>query len=149
VNVNGLKRRQVGPRYSVYHALGDFAVLRAIFIVACLAVASPSFAQQVRVITGDIEHIYGPGGELLDDAELRARNERAFERMQLEKQHAIEMQQIEAENERLRLQGDQAGLAYATAPTWDSTYGGWFFADRHHRVHPRIGASPRMGSSRR
>lgn len=90
-------------------------MLRAIFIVACLAVASPSFAQQVRVITGDIEHIYGPGGEILDDAELRARNERAFEKMQLEKQRAIEKQQIEAENERLRLERDQTALAYASA----------------------------------
>jgi hypothetical protein len=78
-------------------------VLRAIFITACLVAASPSVAQQVRVITGDIEHIYGPGGEVLDDAELRARNERAFERMQLEKQRAIEMHQLELEVERFRL----------------------------------------------
>ena len=94
-------------------------MLRAVFIATCLALASPSVAQQVRVITGDIEHIYGPGGEVLDDAELRARNERAFERMQLEKQRAIEMQQIEAENERLRLLRDQTALAYAATPTWD------------------------------
>jgi len=129
-------------------------MLRAFFIATCLAVASTSVAQQVRVITGDIQHIYGPSGEVLDDAELRARNERAFERMQLEKQRAIERQQIEAENERLRLQRDQAALAYATAPTWDSTYGSGFFVDRH-RVHGRIGVprriggSLRMGSSRR
>jgi hypothetical protein len=117
-------------------------VLRAIFIATCLAVASPSVAQQVRVITGDIEHIYGPGGEVLDDADLRARNERAFARMELENQRAIEKQQIEAENERLRLQRDQ--FAYSTAPTWDSAYGG------RHRVHQgRIGVSPRMGRSRR
>ncbi|WP_426435396.1 hypothetical protein [Bradyrhizobium genosp. P] len=120
-------------------------MLRAIFIVTCLVIASPSVAQQVRVITGDIEHIYGPGGEILDDAELRARNERAFERMQLEKQRAIEKQQIE--DERLRLQRDQAALAYASAPTWDSTYGGGFF-DGRHRGHGRISASPRMGSRR-
>jgi hypothetical protein len=106
-------------------------MLRAVFIATCLALASPSVAQQVRVITGDIEHIYGPGGEVLDDAELRARNERAFERMQLEKQRAIEMQQIEAENERLRLLRDQTALAYAATPTWDSRYGGWFFVGRH------------------
>jgi len=122
-------------------------MLRAFFIATCLAAASPSLAQQVRVITGDIEHIYGPGGEVLDDAELRARNERAFERMQLEKQRAIEMRQIEAEKERLRLERDQAALAYA-APTWDSTYGGSFFVDRR-RGRGRIGLSPRMGASRR
>jgi hypothetical protein len=122
-------------------------MLRAIFIATFLAVASPSIAQQVRVITGDIEHVYGPGGEILDDAELRARNERAFARIDLEKQRAIEKQQIETENELLRLQRDQ--LAYAAAPTWDLAYGGWFIGGRH-RVHPgRIGVSPRMGSSRR
>lgn len=113
--------------------------------MTCLVVASPSIAQQVRVITGDIEHIYGPGGVVLDDAELRARNERAFERTQLEKQRAIEGQQIDA---------DEAALAYAPVPTWDSAYGGGFFVDRH-RLHGRIGVplriggSPRMGNSRR
>lgn len=124
-------------------------MLQAIFIATCLVIASPSVAQQVRVITGDIEHIYGPGGEVLDDAELRARNERAFERMQLEKQRAIEKQQIEAENGRLRLEREQAALAYASAPTWDSTYGGGFFVDRGHRVRGRTGVSSRMGVSRR
>ena len=39
--------------------------------------------------------------------------------MKLEKQRAIEMQQIEAENERLRLQRDEVALAYVTASTWD------------------------------
>jgi hypothetical protein len=77
-------------------------VLRAIFLMACLVVASPSVAQQVRVFTGDIEHIYGPGAELLDDAELSARNARAFARMEVEKQRAIEMQQLELEVERFR-----------------------------------------------
>lgn len=120
----------------------------AIFVATCLAVTSPSRAQQVRVITGDIEHIYGPGGEVLDDADLRARNERAFERMQLDKQRAIEMRQIEAEKERLRFERDQAALAYATGPTLDSTYGSGFFAYRH-RGHGRIGVAPRMGGSRR
>jgi hypothetical protein len=124
-------------------------MLRAVFIATCLVVASPSVAQQVRVITGDIEHIYGPGGVVLDDAELRARNERAFERMQLEKQRSLEKQQIEVENEWLRLQRAQAALAYAGAPTWDSTNGGGFFVDRRHRGHGRTGVSPRMGVSRR
>ncbi|WP_338827329.1 hypothetical protein [Bradyrhizobium sp. 27S5] len=120
----------------------------AIFIAICLAVTSPSPAQQVRVITGDIEHIYGPGGEVLDDADLRARNERAFERMQLDKQRAIEMRQIEAEKERLRFERDQAALAYATGPTLDSTYGTGLFTYRH-RGHGRIGVAPKMGGSRR
>jgi hypothetical protein len=77
-------------------------VLRTIFITACLVAASPSVAQQVRVITGDIEHTYGPGGEVLDDAELRARNQRALENFQIERQRAIEMLQLEFEVERFR-----------------------------------------------
>src|SRR4051794_11676852 len=48
---------------------------RAVLIASFFAAAAPVHAQ-VRVITGDIEHFYGPGGQLLDDAELRARNER-------------------------------------------------------------------------
>ena len=77
-------------------------MLRTIFITACLVAASPSVAQQVRVITGDIEHTYGPGGEVLDDAELRARNQRALENFQIERQRAIEMLQLEFEVERFR-----------------------------------------------
>ena len=46
-------------------------MLRAIFLTACLVAASPSVAR-VRVIAGDIQHLYGPGGEVLDDAELQA-----------------------------------------------------------------------------
>ena len=50
----------------------------AFLIVATMGLAAPAaYAQSVRVITGDIEHIYGPGGQLLDDDALRARNERA------------------------------------------------------------------------
>ena len=48
-------------------------MMRAVLIAAFLAVAVPGFAQQVRVISGDIEHVYGPGGELLDNADLQAR----------------------------------------------------------------------------
>jgi hypothetical protein len=43
---------------------------RAVLIASFFGVA------QVRVIIGDIEHFYGPGGQLLDDAELRTRSER-------------------------------------------------------------------------
>ena len=49
----------------------------AFLIVAAMGLAAPAYAQSVRVITGDIEHVYGPGGQLLDDDALKARNERA------------------------------------------------------------------------
>jgi hypothetical protein len=51
-------------------------MLRAVLIATSLVLASSSFAQQVRVISGNIEHVYGPGGELLDDADLQARIQR-------------------------------------------------------------------------
>ena len=56
---------------------------RAVSIVACLSLAAPAYAQ-VRVITGDIEHVYGPGGQVLDDDALRANNERAERTRQIE-----------------------------------------------------------------
>ena len=59
--------------------------MRGVLIAASLVLASPTFAQQVRVINGDIEHVYGYGGEL-----LQARNQRAWEHMQAEHQLAIQ-----------------------------------------------------------
>jgi hypothetical protein len=144
--------------------------MRAVLIAASLVLASPSFAQQVRVITGEIEHVYGPGGVLLDDADVKARNQRAWDRMQAEKQLAIESRRIDIENERLKLQREQmAALAYAPADApygggLDS-YGGWwdgggfigptrsFFRRGVIRsrigILPKIGGSPSMRGSRR
>jgi hypothetical protein len=56
---------------------GDFTRLEQFFVTAILVAAVPCFAQQVRLITGDIEHVYGPDGQFLDDAKLRAKNRRA------------------------------------------------------------------------
>jgi hypothetical protein len=127
-------------------------MMRAVLIATSLAVAVPCFAQGVRVISGDIEHLYGPGGELLDDADLQARNQRAWEHTQAERQLAIEKRKVEVEMERLKLQ--EAALAYAPysdTPMWNSNGGGWdgggFFGST--RGGQRIGGSPRMGGSRR
>jgi hypothetical protein len=49
----------------------------ALLIVAAMGWAAPAYAQSVRVITGGIEHVYGPGARILDDDALKARNERA------------------------------------------------------------------------
>ena len=51
-------------------------MLRAISIATAIGLAAPSYAQ-VRVITGDVEHHYGPGGEILDDPQLMEKNQRA------------------------------------------------------------------------
>ena len=47
-------------------------MLRAIVTATAIGLAAPSYAQ-VKVITGDVEHVYGPGGEILDDRSLRQR----------------------------------------------------------------------------
>ena len=132
-------------------------MMRAVLIATSLAVAMPCFAQEVRVISGNIEHVYGPGAQLRDDADLQARNQHAWEHMQAEKQLAIERRRVDIEEERLKLQA--AALAYASAPTWgystgDDWYGGSFIGS-NRRFSPRIGLtrrigiSPRMGVSRR
>jgi hypothetical protein len=135
------------------------AMLRAVLIATCVTVTMPCFADQVRVINGDIEHVYGAGGQLLDDADLQARNQRASEHMRAEKQLAIERRQVEIDMQRLKLQ--EAALAtgtqnwdYGMAPDWDLSDGGWFigpsrgFAPRRG-ISRRIGISPRAGISRR
>jgi hypothetical protein len=79
-------------------------MLRAVLIMASLVVTTPCFAQEVRVITGDIEHVYGPGAELLDSADLQARNQRAWERRQTEVQVEIARQLANVEIKRFRFE---------------------------------------------
>jgi hypothetical protein len=62
-------------------------MLKAIAISAAIVAATPSWAQEVRVFNGGIEHVYGRGGQLLDSPELRARNERAERQMREEQQY--------------------------------------------------------------
>ena len=136
-------------------------MMRAVLIATSLAVAMPCFAQEVRVISGNIEHVYGPGAQLRDDADLQARNQRASEQIQAERL-AIERQKAEAEIERLRLQ--EAALAYAPYAPYSDTGGWWdggaFIGSTRGKfgrgvIRPRIGmsqrigGSPRMGGSRR
>jgi hypothetical protein len=66
---------------------------------------------QVRVITGDIEHIYGPGGEVWDDNALRARNERAERERKIEnirRQAKRRQDETDAEYRRSQAEYDQA-----------------------------------------
>jgi hypothetical protein len=46
-------------------------------VLASVIAAVPCYAQDVRVFSGSQEHVYGPGGQLVDSPELRAKNERA------------------------------------------------------------------------
>jgi hypothetical protein len=130
-------------------------MMRAVLIATSLAVAMPCFAQQVRVINGDFEHVYGPGGELLDNADLQGRNQRAWEHMQAERQLAIERRKVDVEMERLKLQ--EAALAYAPAtysdtPMWDSNGGWWdgggFIGSTRGTFRRGIGISQTIGGQR-
>jgi len=80
-------------------------LLSATLIAATLALVAPAYAQ-VRVITRDTEHVYGSGGQLLDDAELRAKNERIERARQIEKQRRQE--EADAESKRSKAGYDQA-----------------------------------------
>jgi hypothetical protein len=51
-------------------------MLRTIVAATAIGLAAPGYAQ-VKVITGDVEHVYGPEGKILDDPQLKAKNERA------------------------------------------------------------------------
>ena len=46
-------------------------------VLAAVIAAVPCNAQDVRVFNGGQEHVYGPGGQILDSPEHRAKNERA------------------------------------------------------------------------
>jgi len=85
---------------------------RAVLIAACIGVAAPAYAQ-VRVITGGIEHVYGTGGQLLDDDALRAQNERAERELQARRDKAARQEEAEAESKRQKALADQAAAARA------------------------------------
>ena len=85
---------------------------RAVLIAACIGVAAPAYAQ-VRVITGGIEHVYGTGGQLLDDDALRAKNERAERELQVKRDKAARQEETDAEIKRQKALADQAAAARA------------------------------------
>jgi hypothetical protein len=64
-------------------------MLKVIAILAAIVAATSSYAQEVRVIGGGIEHVYGPGGQLRDSPELRAKNQRAERQMREDQQRTI------------------------------------------------------------
>jgi hypothetical protein len=120
-------------------------IFRAPLIAAAILAMTPSatFAQ-VRVITGDIEHYYGPGGQLLDDAELRARNERAESLRLREREDAMRQQELDA------------AAARAAPIAYDEPYGaqdgsyyiGAFRSRQGRQVNlRRIGTGPVSGNS--
>jgi hypothetical protein len=94
-----LDRVRIPSPHLVEQRRGGRPKARSVLIATSLAVAMPCFA--LRVISGDFEHLYGPGGQSLDDADLRACNHRVWEHMQAEKQRASG---VDIEEERLKFQ---------------------------------------------
>jgi len=111
----------------------------AFLIVAAMGLAAPAYAQSVRVITGDVEHVYGPGGQLLDDDALRARNERAERARLREREDAQRQQELDA-----------AAAQGAAGPAYDEPYGaqddGSYYAGTFRSRHNRHVNLRRIGT---
>jgi hypothetical protein len=56
-------------------------MLKSIATLASIVAVTTAYAEEVRVMSGGIEHVYGRGGQVLDSPELRAKNERAERQM--------------------------------------------------------------------
>jgi len=68
-------------------------MIGVLIILAAVVAAVPCYAQEVRVFSGGgIEHVYGPGGEVLDSPQLRAKNQRATSQMR--ERGAVEQQRL-------------------------------------------------------
>jgi hypothetical protein len=87
-------------------------MFRTTLVAVAIAMAAPAYAQ-VKVITGGIEHVYGPGGQLLDDDALKARNERAEKELQVKRDKAARQEEADAESKRQKALADQAAAARA------------------------------------
>jgi hypothetical protein len=87
-------------------------MFRTTLVAIAIAVTTPAYAQ-VRVITGGIEHVYGTGGQLLDDDALRAKNERAERELQVKRDKAARQEETDAEIKRQKARADQAAAARA------------------------------------
>jgi len=120
-----------------------------LIVAGLMGLAAPAYAQSVRVITGDTEHIYGPGGQLLDDDALTARNERA------ERAKMI-LRQREREDAMRQQELDAAAAQAAAATAYDEPYGaqdgsyyvGTFRSRKGRHVNlRRIGTGPVSGNS--
>jgi hypothetical protein len=71
-------------------------------VAAAMVIWPPPFTQ-VRVLNGDTEHVYGPGGQLLDDRTMREKYARAEERRRVQRERAEyerRMQSIQENSDR-------------------------------------------------
>ena len=70
-------------------------MLKMLTILAAVVAAVPCYAQDVRVFSGGgIEHVYGPGGEVLDSPQLRAKNQRAKSQIHKESAGLVGQQRL-------------------------------------------------------
>jgi hypothetical protein len=110
-----------------------------LIVAAMMGLVAPAYAQSVRVINGDIEHIYGSGGQLLDDDALTARNERAEGARLRAREDAQRQQELEA-----------AAAQGAAAPAYDEPYGaqddGSYYAETFRSRHNRHVNLRRIGT---
>jgi hypothetical protein len=82
-------------------------------VLAAVIAAGSCNAQDVRVFNGDQQHVYGPGGKVLDSPELRAKNERA--------RQMYEQELAKPEQQRVPIQQNGAAAQrHAPKSWWDS-----------------------------
>jgi len=67
-------------------------MLRAIVTATAIGLSVPSYAQ-VKVITGDTERTYGPGGKLLHTQQLKPNNQRSPSRQPGAAEQRLSVQQ--------------------------------------------------------
>ena len=79
-------------------------------ILASVIAAVPCHAQDVRVFSGSQEHVYGPGGQLVDSPELRAKNERA--------RQMYEQDLAKPEQQRVPIQQNGAAAQHQAPKSW-------------------------------
>jgi len=115
-----------------------------LIVAAMMGLVAPAYAQSVRVINGDIEHIYGSGGQLLDDDALTARNERA-DRARLREREAQRQQELDATSAH-----PAAGTTSYDYPFYDYPYGaqddGSYYAGTFRSRHNRHVNLRRIGT---
>jgi hypothetical protein len=86
---------------------------------------------QVRVISGDVQHIYGPKGELLDDADMRAENarveaqRRARQEQRARREYQDRLDEIRTDLARRRAELDQSIATHEENQRRRQSKSGW------------------------
>jgi len=122
--------------------------LRTTLVAVTIAVTTPACAQ-VRVITGDIEHIYGNGGQVLDDEALQRQNERRESaRLEAQKQREITRRQEELAADQARQATQEVPIYNGVVGSYGFVNGRYVFSGRRQAAPDSVKGRPRLGTAR-